>query len=160
MSDANTNTPNETGYSREYVKELRDEAAAYRVRAREAEEKYQNLQNTVSQQETTNSISSELAKRGIKADASWIKAGEGETPTAAVDRFLKDYPQFNAEPAPQQPIIKGQDPLKQKGPKSNTINTSVSELGAVKKDPVARAQLRDQYRAMLANSANTNFTIG
>jgi len=146
-----------TGYSAEYVKSIRDEAASYRVKAREAEEKFSTLEKTVSESKTVGTINDEFTKRGIKADPSWVNLEDGQTPEKAVDKFLKSYPQFSAELQPQK--IVGKTPMSPPKTNSNLERSTVSELGAIKNDPVARAQLRDKYRGLLANQANTNYTI-
>ncbi len=151
------NKPAETGYSAEYVKELREEAANYRTKARDANEELATLKNTVSKDKTVGTINDEFTKRGIKADPKWVTLDEGQDATKAVDKFLKDYPQFSADSQPN--VIKGQKPLAPQNTNTNIQNTKVSELGAIKNDPIARAQLRDRYRNLLANQANTNFTI-
>ena len=148
-----------TGYSQEYVKELREEAASYRVKARDAETKYNELQTSVNQSNVVNDVNSEFTKRGITADPSWVKMEDGVTASVAVDKFLKDYPQFGTTTQPAQPVIKGQAPISPTTKNTNIPNTVKSELGAVKNDPVARASLREHYRALLANNANTNYTI-
>ena len=152
---AEENKP-ETGFSAEYVKSIREEAAAYRVKAKEATDKLSDLEKTVSQSKTTGTINDEFTKRGIKANPTWVTLEEGQSPEKAVDKFLKSYPQFGAE-QPQK--IVGKTPMSPPKTNSNLERSTVSELGAIKNDPVARAQLRDKYRGLLANQANTNYTI-
>lgn len=161
MSDQ-TNVPGaqptqQGGYSAEYVKSIREEAASWRTKLREAEDKYNALESKMNEQSRVNNVTAEFTKRGIKADPKWVSIEEGQKVEQAVDKFLKDYPQFVAQQQDsflptQQPVV-DRKPMQPQAPNSNIENTAVSELGAVKKDPIARAKLRDHYRAMLQQSA-------
>jgi hypothetical protein len=147
----------ETGFSAEYVKSIREEAASYRIKAKEMEEKYTGLEKQITESKTHSTILEEFTKRGIKADPKWVSLENGKSVTDAVDKFLKDYPQFSVEDKPQR--IQGKTPMSPHKTNTNVENTAISELGAVKNDPIARAQLRDHYRNLLANAAKTNFRI-
>jgi len=161
MSEENNDSGNQTqntGYSAEYVKELRDEAASYRTKARDANDELTTLKGIITADKTAGTINAEFTKRGIKADPKWVTLDEGQDASKAVDKFLKDYPQFST-PQAQPPVIPGRAPMSPQRTNTNIENNAVSELGAIKNDPIARAQLRDQYRNLLANQANTNFTV-
>ncbi len=83
---------------------------------------------------------------------SWIKIGEGQSVEQAVEQFTKDYPQMATETGPQNaaPQTYGtQKPMGTEKPNTNNAGVNTTELQAVRKDPVARARLRDQYRSML-----------
>jgi hypothetical protein len=154
MSDQNPTPPsnNPGGFSVEYVKELRDEAASWRTKCREMETKATTLEAEVSKVTRGNAIQSELQKRGIKADPSFIKVAENQKIEDAVDSFLKDYPQF-ASSAPS-PRPNTPSPMPANKPNSNTPNVVMSDYAAVKADPIARAKLRDQYRFMLSGNSD------
>ena len=166
MPTDNSNTPQpgadgskdtSTGYSPEYIKNLRDEAATWRLKLRETEAKVQELTNTINGERVANTVGRELERRGIKCDPSWVKLEEGVTPEKAVDKFLKDYPQFaQAAEVPILPKNKNLRPMGANMPDSNIENTAKSELDAIKKDPIAREKLRDLYRGLLAKSSGVS----
>ena len=168
MSDQTTNQNNDSGsqnnnssqgaYSADYVKSLRDEAASWRTKLRELETKYTELETKTKQEHLSNTIGKELERRGIKADPSWVKLEDGMSPEQAVDKFLKNYP--NLIPS-EQPIApkRVRNPMRPNAADSNIENTAVSELDAIKKDPIARSKVRDLYRSLLAQSAKTPLYI-
>ena len=147
----------EKTFSLEYVQELRREAASYRTRTKELEAQY--------------GVMSELSNRGIKADPSWVRVKEGQTAKDAVDELVTQYPHLvvatQSAPAPVAPAA----PVTQVhgGPTPKPAPPPVTPIGPqkdvskllkernmeeIKKDPVARAALRDQYRAMLQSVSN------
>jgi len=157
-------TNRDTGYSAEYVRSLRDEAATWRTKLRETEAKLTTLEETVKEQIRNSTVSAELAKRNLKIDPSWIKLEDKQEVKDAVDKFLKDYPQFgttetNDNNIQTKPKPVGKTPMAPNLPNSNIENTDVSELGAIKADPVARAKLRQLYRGLLAQSARSSNSI-
>lgn len=146
-----------TGYSSEYIKNLRDEAATWRTKLRETEAKVQELESTIKGERVANTVGKELEKRGIKCDPSWVKMEEGVTPEKAVDKFLKDYPQLaQVAEVPILPKNKNLRPMGTNLPDSNIENTAKSELDAIRKDPIAREKLRDLYRGLLAKSSGSS----
>jgi hypothetical protein len=146
-----------TGYSAEYIKNLRDEAATWRTKLRETEAKVAELTATINGERIANTVGKELEKRGIKCDPSWVKMEEGQTPEKAVDKFLKDYPQLaQVAEVPIIPKNKNLRPMGANLPDSNIENTAKSELDAIKKDPIAREKLRNLYRGLLAKSAGAS----
>lgn len=146
-----------TGYSAEYIKNLRDEAATWRLKLRETEVKVQELESTIKGERVANTVGRELEKRGLKCDPSWVKLEEGVTPEKAVDKFLKDYPQWaQSAEVPILPKNKNLRPMGANLPDSNIENTAKSELDAIRKDPIAREKLRDLYRGLLAKSSGTS----
>lgn len=166
MSDPQ-NKQGDTGYSAEYVKTLRDEAASWRTKLRETEQKVEEVTNKVTELETaatqktvTDTIATEITSRNLKIDPSFVKLEENQTPKDAVDKFLKAYPQFgeatNVQPEQKAP---GKSPMPPKSQNTNIENTAVSELDAIQKDPIARSKLRNLYRGLLAQSAGTSNTI-
>lgn len=151
MSDE-TKTPEGTGFSPEYVKGLREEAASWRTKYQEARA-----------QLTTGSIKQELQAQGVKAEASWVDyKPEVETAADAVARFLTKHPHLEPSantdaPGPNAKVPQAMSP----GVRSNTNNVASKANGALKgrslseiqKDPKARHNLRDQYRTMLREAS-------
>ena len=145
-----TVTP-ETGFSRDYVEELRQEAAGWRTKYREMEEKV-----------ALGEVATALAARGINAEATWVKREKGEPVEDAIARFVEARPQLNVEPQTNKPMPKiGPKPISLKNENSNKpgpgANGSASDIETIKKDPKARSQLRSQYRQLLAQSSNKPF---
>lgn len=168
MPTDNSNTPapgaqdhkdTNTGYSSEYVKELRDEAATWRNKLRETETKVQQLESTLNKDRVLNTVGKELEKRGIKCDPTWIKLEEGVTPDKAVDKFLKDYPQFAQGNQESFAPRSTKRPMEINSQDSNIENTAKSELDAIRKDPIAREKLRSLYRGLLAKSAGSSYYV-
>lgn len=150
-----------TGYSADYVKQLREEAATWRTKYREVEEKVNQIEADRSKEKRTLGIQEEFAKRGIQGvNPSWVEIPEGMTPDIAVEKFLKDYPSFLKEEKPEgRPRAPYNKPMIPHGENTNIENTAKSELNAIKKDPVAREKLRHLYRGMLATSSKSSYTI-
>lgn len=155
QAGTDTNAQQSTGYSADYVKQLREEAASWRTKFRELET-----------QQKTYTVQEELNKRGIKANAKWVDVQEGQSITEAVEAFTKEYPhlviQTNTEPTEPDntKAIK-----KVIGPKPNTppvtnINSTKSKdlntalktgsLNDIKNDPNLRKQTQQWYQSMLA----------
>lgn len=154
---ADGNKDQSTGYSAEYIKNLRDEAATWRTKLRDTEVKVAELTATINGERIANTVGKELEKRGITCDPSWVTMEEGQTPEKAVDSFLKKYPQLAA--VAEVPIIPKNKNLRPMGanlPDSNIENTAKSELDAIRKDPIAREKLRSLYRGLLAKSAGSS----
>jgi hypothetical protein len=148
-----------TGFDAEYVKQLREEAASWRTKYRELEA-----------QVADNSLTVELAKQGIKAEPSWVQVADGQSIAEAVAMFGERYPQLkmaepsNSTPSPSDTVA----PPRARTPKSvppTVPNTTVpakapadritsQNINEIKKDAVARAKLREQYRALLASTSN------
>lgn len=146
-----------TGYSKEYVANLREEAATWRTKLRETEAKVEELSNTIKGERQSNTVGRELERRGLKCNPDWVVVEEGSTPEKAVDKFLKDYPQFaQVAEIPIMPKNKNLRPMGANLPDSNIENTAKSELEAIRKDPIARDKLRSLYRGLLAKSAGTS----
>lgn len=150
---------NEKTFSHEYVSELRQENASWRTKLRDQEATNLKLQGQLDKSAQTNTISGELNKRGINANAEWIKLEPNQSPAEAVDIFLKDYPGFsgktegqpvNLEPSTKAPV-KPEIPGVNKSPQKTNVpppskGRDVMELA---KDPVAREKVRDHYRSLL-----------
>lgn len=141
-----TDNPEETGFSKEYVEKLRQEAASWRTKFRDLES-----QNTQSEVET------ELNKRGIKADPTWVKQSEGMTASDAVEDLVARYPHLvPAEPAAQTPIPPTVPGVQAPVTTATGVPTDPAKgrsLEEIKKDPVARAQLRERYRQLLKQAS-------
>lgn len=149
-----------TGYSPEYVKELRDEAASWRNKLRDKETEYTTLQESIKQTAIKVSITDELQKRSLKVNPDWIKIGQGKSAKDAVDDFLKEYPQWEGGTETQEEIVtqtQVTDPRTTqraqtvKKTNTNVQTNQVRELDQIKNDPIARSKLRDKYRALLNN---------
>lgn len=136
--------PSESGYSQEYVEKLRKEAAEWRTKFRELENK-----------SVTSELQAELAKRGIKADPSWVKINEGMSASDAVENFAAQYPhlvgQQTQENQPRAPRVEA--PGNSSNSNLPTNPNQGRSLDEIKKDPVARSQLRDRYRQLIAQSS-------
>lgn len=166
-----TGSPAPTGFSREYVEQLRSENADWR-------KKYQ----TERERNQVQGIGAELTKRGITAEASWVERLEGQTDAQAVDTFLVKYPHLKPAPAtdaqgavtPDVTVAVGAGgpavgPVKAMPKPDGTVGDTgqgttrvtapteaIRELNEVKNDPKARAAVAAHYRAMLrANGCNT-----
>lgn len=146
MTDENTGT----GFSKEYVEKLRSEAAEWRV-------KYRQL-------EAGQEVSAELARRGVKADPSWVKVEGDMSVKDAVDDLLARFPHLESsgnqtttthtQQNTQTNTRENRIPTTQMNSQNNTNvpsdPTRDRSLEEIKKDPKARAALRDQYRELLA----------
>ena len=159
MSDQSGTVTQETqgtGFSADYVKELRDEAAGWRTKFRELEAA------TV-----TKDIEIGLAKRGIQAKASWVEVKDGQTIDEALDAFAQEFSSLVSKEQPQskqEPVTKtlqyGNNPVNRfSPPPTNTSNVETKDLNEIlssqslndaKQDPVKRSQIRDWYRSALA----------
>ena len=141
-----------TGFSEDYVKELRSEAAQWRTKFRELE---------VSNE--SKDVENELLRRGIEAEPQWVTKSDNQSVSDAVDSFLVKHPKFQVagdeeiteierEPKPK-PMVRSIQQTNQQGPKSKgTFTGRTSE--EIKKDPKARQALRHHYRELLATSGN------
>lgn len=173
-----TNTHSERTFSAEYVSELRQENASWRNKLRDMEAKYQSLESKLNKTTTEATIASELTRRGIKANPSWVTMGDKETPEQAVNNFLKEYPAFNTQstddgmtddeitaniPAPHQQRKWNVNGYNQQDrsqnipgvfpPRQNTNvphNANNRDVMELAKDPIARAKVRDLYRQKLS----------
>lgn len=163
MSDENNQ---KTGFSEDYVKELRQENAGWRTKVRDLEEKLQ-----------LNELKTELLQHGANVNPKWVEIREGQSVGDAVRTFLDEYPQFittntgsNNTATSDSDNDKG--PTFKNAPKPNTTTKSNSNnvgpkansgsfggrnLDEIRKDPKARASLRDQYREMLALQSNKKY---
>lgn len=151
--------PKETDktFSLEYVQELRTENANWRTKLRDMEVKFADIETKMTTMNTTATIANEFAKRGIKADPSWIKLQEGQAITDAVDAFVVEYPQFGVVDTPPttpatKPVI---PPVHKKDQKSNVPSPGERTTKEIRDDPKAHAQVREQYRQMLSGKNNT-----
>lgn len=145
-----------SAFSPDYVKELREEAASWRTKYRETETKVQTLEQSIAQLTSGSKVKEEISKRGLKINPDFIKLDKDGDAAKAVDKFLEDYPQFAVESTQQviKPVKKGIKPIA--GEKTNTNNNPAQKgnIMDVKKDPLARAKLREQYRSMLGHGDN------
>lgn len=153
---------NRSEFDADYVKKLREEAAGWRT-------KYRELEGQVAYTQ----VDAEFARRGIKADPSWVTVKEGQKISEAVDDLVKKHPYLaGTEPQKDAPVTTETPP--QAGPirptpprpmtfqqtDTNAPGADASGLirdrsfGEIKKDPVARAKLRDLYRGLIQQSSN------
>lgn len=140
-------------FDEKYVGKLREEAAQWRTKYRELEA-----------QGLYKDVEVEFAKRGIEADPSWVNVAEGQSIGEAVDALVTKHPNLSSTvPSVTTPTVdepKVTRPLAPKAmaagsPKTETPTTLKDRTPSeIKKDPVARSKLRDQYRALLAGSSN------
>lgn len=143
---------NATGYSAEYVKTLRDEAASWRTKLRETEGELNTLKETQQIAELDATIGVELKKRNIAVNPAWVDITEGQTVEQAVDTFVKKYPTVIPQEtltveSPQQRSTR--KPMSTEKTNTNVQSAVVTDVGAIKRDPIARAKLRDHYRGLL-----------
>lgn len=152
------NTP--TTFDREYVKELRQEAAKYRTEAKELKSQLEEFKSLEAQISTVR-VENELIRRGVNADPNWVKLNDGQTPAEAVDNFLEKFPEFKA--GAEEPSVERKQVPKAISPNPNKAasadGTPVGALGNrglndIKNDPMARGSLRDLYRDLLRTSSN------
>lgn len=138
-------------YSKEYVSSLREEAATWRTKLRETEEKVKTLEGKT----TIDSVSKILTDKGVKADASWVKLEQGMTPEQAVDKFIELYPHLVNKETPKPKETNKPNPQKKENTNADNRFVANQDLDAVKQDPIGRAKLRDHYRSLLT-SRNQN----
>lgn len=143
-------------FNYEYVKELREENASWRTKLRDTESKLNQLESKLQQQYITAKVAGEFAKRGIKADPSWVKV-DGEDVEGAVNAFINEYPQLvdtnTTQPnKPTKPSIPQVGRGKQD---TNTPSPGERSINEIREDPKARSQIREHYRQLLANKQNT-----
>jgi hypothetical protein len=152
MSDQNgtgSQENNPGGYSPEYIKELREEAAGWRTKFRETETQLSSLKEELGTIEKYSKVLDELDARGLEIEPSWLDVKDGEEISAAVDRFVQKYPQFGGKPT-SQPTTKPQPPERKN---TNAPAFIDADYSSVKKDPVARSKIRDMYRSMLTQGS-------
>lgn len=156
--DTGSNESGENTFSKDYVKQLRDEAAGWRTKFRE-------LESTTKNQ----TVEIELANRGIKAKPSWVEIAEGQSIVEAVEAFIVENPQLSSksEPEPKEPssqvdVVNVQRQIPQHRqltpPVNSTSNPEVKDLNKLlatrslddaKNDPKSREQIRDWYQSTL-----------
>lgn len=163
----------ETGFPEEYVQKLRRENASRRSDQLDTEKRMDILEETIKQHIVTIDVNAELTKRNLSIEPGWIKIEEGKSVVDAVDTFLKKYPQFESksetteitpkkETTEIKPEVKNvqEEKSTQKPMSTKKINTNlqpgkVSDIRAIKNDPVARAKLRDHYQSLTRVRGNT-----
>lgn len=159
---------NDDGFSRDYVQELRNEAAKYRTQVRDLEsrlEKVDQLESQVNQARVEN----ELIRRGVKADPSWVPISDDQDPSEAVEDFLEKWPhlgestntQEEEEETNNEPKQKSEKPLPRNkntntdspGPKAKGAWTDRS-LDEIQQDPQAKENLSDLYKELVKGSSH------
>lgn len=148
------NTGRSSAFSPEYVKELREEAASWRTKFREVEQKVQTLEQTIQVGAIVSNVKNEIEKRGLKINPEFISIGEDGDAVAAVDAFLEEYPQFAAEPITKQTPVNRNKPIGTEKVNTNNNPARKGNIMDAKNDPIARAKLREQYRNMLGRGDN------
>lgn len=149
-------------FDAEYVKKLREEAAKWRTQCRELEAQQKN-----------SVVQVELAKRGIQADPSWVRVEDGQDVGEAIDALVAQYPHlgpakqavtdsdpldFLLEEAPKPRMTP--KPIAPSTPQSTTpkparaARITKRNINEIRKDPKARAKVRDLYRDLLAKGSN------
>jgi hypothetical protein len=136
----------ESGFSSEYVKELREENAKWRSKVRDLETQFTGMQ-----------VKLELDKRGVKADPSWVKLQEGEEVSSAINRFVNEHPHLVESTSTNDRKLKAMNPggsnsnYSGPGPGGTLTGKTMSEI---QKDPKARSVLREKYRELLRQQSN------
>lgn len=166
-----------TGDPAEYEKqiaELRRENASWRTKLRDSERELEtavarstkpidnpdvaalasrmdSLEKNITQNLTKSAVQTELEKRGVKADPSWIKVEKYESATTAVDKFLTEYPHLQSARADETVIAPKttQKPMSTIKPNTNVQKSKVTDIAAIKKDPIARSKLRQHYMGLV-----------
>jgi len=147
-------------FDREYVKNLRAEAARYRTEAKELKSQLEDFKSLDAQIKTVR-VENELTRRGLTADPSWVQIQEGQSPIEAVDNFLVKFPEFNKDITEKS--VEHKSVPKAISPNPNTASKEsvhpsgvlgTRGLGEIKHDPIARNNLRDLYRDLLTSSSN------
>lgn len=162
-------TPTSTGFSREYVEQLRSENADWRRKFQTERERNQ-----------VQEIGLELTRRGVTAEAGWVERPEGMTATQAVDAFIAKYPHLKPAQTDNVQATETQDVSRSIGtgaqnegtgtampkpmgagqsagsqtPRVSSSPEAIRSLQEVKNDPKARAQVSANYREMLRNQGN------
>lgn len=138
-------------FDESYVRQLRDEAAGYRTKAKEQAselESYKRLEGEIHQLRVEN----EITRRGLNIEPQFINYNGTGSVSEAVDNFLEKYPQFAPEASkgktPQhKDIPEALPPSKGKANVSNSrLDKSWDELKA---DPVTREEVGRLYRNLL-----------
>lgn len=148
-------------FDKEYVKSLREEAAKYRTQLKEVKTQLDEFKS-LDKQINSVRIENELVRRGITANPEWVQIQEGQSPAQAIDNFLEKYPQFvvgvsESEKAEPKKMPKAISPNQNNashpgfGPNGMLGDRGLQEI---KKDPIARGNLRDLYRDLLRTSSN------
>ena len=155
-----------TGFSQEYVQELRQENATWRTKLREAEAIIAKYEKAEQDYIINDKVTAELTERGIEGvDPTWVDVPEGTEVKKAVDAFLEKHPNLAQPKAPANPLD-GKVPERKAGPtpvpqgtKNRDTNVQPNPNGddyaTIKKDPIARAKLRDLYRGLLQQGGPT-----
>jgi len=155
----NNDTP--STFDRDYVQQLRQEAAKYRTEAKEYKSQLEEFKSLEAQISTVR-VENELIRRGVNADPSWITINSEQTPAEAVDNFLEKFPEFKAgametEKAEPKKVPKAisPNPNKAASPSGSPAGALGNRaLDEIKNDPMARESLRDLYRDLLRTSSN------
>lgn len=148
-------------FDKEYVKSLRAEAAKYRTELKETRQELDQYK-TLEKQIHTVRIENELVRRGITANPEWIDFKDGMSPSQAVDNFLEKFPQFvggvsETEKVEPKKVPKAISPNPNTPSKESPYPSGVlgsRNLTEIKKDPIARNNIRDLYRDLLRTSSN------
>lgn len=148
-------------FDKDYVKSLRSEAARYRTELKDAKEQLNQYQALEKQIHTVR-IENELIRRGVTANPEWVEFDSGMSPSQAVDNFLEKFPQFVdgvSEPEKVEPkkVPKAISPNPNTASKESSYPSGAlgtRDLSEIKKDPMARNNIRDLYRDLLRTSSN------
>lgn len=148
-------------FDKEYVKSLRAEAAKYRTELKETRQELDQYK-TLEKQIHTVRIENELIRRGVTANPEWLEFDSSMSPSQAVDNFLEKFPQFSGgvsetEKVEPKKVPKAISPNPNTASKEAPYPTGVlgtRDLNEIKKDPIARNNIRDLYRDLLRTSSN------
>lgn len=149
-------------FDESYVKKLREENASWRTKCRELEAQTHAAE-----------VDSELVRQGLKADPSWVQIEEGQSVADAVKALAEQHPHLQSKVMPDvvsdldftpvaRPMsVKPIQPSTQRSttPKPATATRiTTRNISEIKKDPVARAKVRDFYRDLLKSNSNQRET--
>jgi len=152
-NQSGTEDKQSTGFSEDYVKQLREEAASWRTKFRELESGSKNQK-----------IEMELIKNNIKAKPSWVEVKEGQSIEDAVKEFSQEFSHLvqiqesNDKKVVEKTIqtrksTSGFTPPITKLPNQEVkdLNQILSDrsLDEVKDDPNSRKQVTEWYQSAL-----------
>lgn len=150
---------NRKDFDETYVKKLREEAASWRTKCRELETQTHEAE-----------VSKELMKQGVNANPNWVSVEEGQSVEDAVKNLVSEHPHLQQKdveivepmldfdsipskpttPKPLRPSTQGSNNPK---PHRET-RISSRNIEEIRKDPQARAKVRDFYRELLKSKSN------
>lgn len=158
-------------FDKEYVSNLRSEAAGWRTKTRELESQVAQLSKLDAEVKAVR-VENELIRRGINIDPTWVSVQENQTIGEAIDMFAEKWPhlvatsQETVELEEESEVVEPK--LSRKVPPAMPPNPNKANVPGpqakgsfgdrtmeeIKKDPRAKSQLTAQYRDLIRNSSH------